>query len=135
MASLIFQTLPVLGARFTYPAVIPNEPNTSESQRVDSHSEAGNSPLAPQAASVTASLTDDITLANKKNPGDTITYTAIINNDGASPADDATGAIFSAILDANTSLVPFSLNAQPIARATLIPPAAIFRFLFPLRAC
>jgi hypothetical protein len=74
-------------------------------------------PVVVLAPSITATLTDDIGLGVKKNPGDTITYTAIINNGGASPADDATGVIFSSILDANTSFVPLSVNAQPIARA------------------
>ena len=68
------------------------------------------------APSLTASLTDDIGLGAKKNPGDTITYTATITNGGASPADDATGMVFSAILDNNTTLVGGSINAQPIAK-------------------
>jgi uncharacterized repeat protein (TIGR01451 family) len=75
------------------------------------------SPLAPAAVSVTATLADDIGLGAKKNPGDTITYTAVISTGGASPADDATGVVFTDILDSNTTLVGGSLNAQPIARA------------------
>src|SRR6185503_16396703 len=69
------------------------------------------------APSLTATLADDIGLGAKKNPGDTITYTAVITNGGASPADDATGMVFSAILDSSTTLVGGSINAQPIARA------------------
>ncbi|MEA2206052.1 MAG: hypothetical protein QOE77_2828, partial [Blastocatellia bacterium] len=66
--------------------------------------------------SLTATLADDIGLGAKKNPGDTITYTATITNGGASPADDATGMVFSAILDNATTLVGGSINAQPIAK-------------------
>jgi uncharacterized repeat protein (TIGR01451 family) len=74
-------------------------------------------PILPLAPAITATLADDIGLGVKKNPGDTITYTAIISNGGASPADDALNVIFSDILDNNTTLVGGSLNAQPIARA------------------
>jgi hypothetical protein len=117
-ASMIFQTVPIMGSkRWASSDPIPTVADVSETQRVNSQLKPGDNPVAPLAATVTASLADDISLANKKNPGDTITYTATINNGGASPADDATGVIFSSILDANTSLVPFSLNAQPIARA------------------
>ena len=73
--------------------------------------------VAPDAVGVTATLADDITLAAKKNPGDVITYTAVISAGGTSPADDATGVVFTDVLDINTTLVPGSLNAQPIAKA------------------
>jgi hypothetical protein len=76
------------------------------------------SPVMPFFAptSVTATLADDIGLGATKNPGATITYTAIINNAGG-PSEDATGTIFTANLDPNTTLVGSSLNAQPIAKA------------------
>ncbi|HBB88705.1 MAG TPA: hypothetical protein DC047_13930 [Blastocatellia bacterium] len=73
--------------------------------------------MVPAAVGVTASLAADIALGAKKNPGDVITYTAVISTGGASPADDATGVVFSDILDSNTTLVGGSLNAQPIAKA------------------
>ncbi|HKO96860.1 MAG TPA: LamG-like jellyroll fold domain-containing protein, partial [Pyrinomonadaceae bacterium] len=73
-------------------------------------------PLSPLAFTVTASLTDDILLTAKKNPGDTINYTATITNTGTvSPGDDATGVAFNDILDSNTTLVGGSLNASPLA--------------------
>src|SRR6266480_1587478 len=37
-------------------------------------------PLGPLAPTITATLADDITLAQKKSPGATITYTAIISD-------------------------------------------------------
>src|SRR2546426_3945763 len=72
--------------------------------------------LSPVAATITATLTDDIGLGAKKNPGDTITYTATISNAGVSPADDALNVIFTDVLDSNTTLVGGSVNAQPIAK-------------------
>ena len=89
----------------------------SESTTTQPASHADDQPLVPEVVSVTASLTDDIGLAAKKNPGDTITYTAVISTGGVSPGDDATGVVFTSILDGNTTLVGGSLNAQPIARA------------------
>jgi hypothetical protein len=42
----------------------------------------GKKPLAPQAASIVATLTDNITAATKVAPGGTINYTATITNNG-----------------------------------------------------
>ena len=56
--------------------------------------------MAPMfAPTITATLADDIGLGAKKNPGATITYTAIINDSVA----DATGVTFTDPLDANTT--------------------------------
>jgi len=61
--------------------------------------------LAPTAASITATLSDNVTPATKVVPGGTINYTATITNNGtatipnngaASPADDSTNLNFSA---------------------------------------
>ena len=79
-------------------------------------SRADDQPLVPEAVTITASLTDDIGLAAKKNPSDTITYTAVITNSGA-VGEDATGVVFTDTLDINTTFVGGSLNAQPIAKA------------------
>src|SRR5207253_2925491 len=46
------------------------------------------------------------------NPGDTITYSIVISNTGMA---DATGVMFSDMIDANTTLVPGSLNSSPLA--------------------
>jgi uncharacterized repeat protein (TIGR01451 family) len=46
------------------------------------------------------------------NPGDTITYSIVISNTGMA---DATGVMFSDMLDANTTFVPGSLNSSPLA--------------------
>src|SRR6266404_1064576 len=69
-------------------------------------------PVAPMfAPTITATLADDITLANKKNPGDTITYTAVISNTGS----DASNVVYTDILDNNTTLVGGSVKTTPIA--------------------
>jgi type II secretory pathway pseudopilin PulG len=53
--------------------------------------------LAPTAASITATLSDNVTPATKVVPGGIINYTATITNNGAaSPADDSTNLNFSA---------------------------------------
>lgn len=60
-------------------------------------------PNAPDAAAITATLTDNT--AVPVAPGGTINYTAVISNAGAaSPADDALSAVYNATLDANTTL-------------------------------
>src|SRR5688572_6531726 len=47
----------------------------------------------------------------KADPGETIEYTAIIQNSGT----DATGVTFNDIIDLNTTLVDGSLNVSPLA--------------------
>jgi len=60
-------------------------------------------PNAPDAAAMTATLTDNT--ATAVAPGGTINYTAVITNSGAaSPADDALSVVYNATLDANTTL-------------------------------
>ncbi len=63
--------------------------------------------LKPLAVNITATLADDITLAQKKNPltgapstNNTITYTAVITNSGGT---DASGVVYNDTLDANTT--------------------------------
>src|SRR4051812_13345390 len=61
---------------------------------------------SPQAVTVTATLDDGVTPnTTKKNPGDSILYTAQINSTGTT---DATGVNFTTTLDANTTLIPGS---------------------------
>jgi hypothetical protein len=73
-------------------------------------------PLAPAAAVIVATLTDNVAAATKVAPGGVINYTATVTNNGAaSPADDAINLNFSAPLDANTTLVAGSVHASPIA--------------------
>src|SRR5438552_4862273 len=68
-------------------------------------------PVAPMFAPIiTATLADDITLANKKNPGATITYTAIISNTGS----DASNVVYTDVLDNNTTLVGGTVKTTPI---------------------
>ena len=58
-------------------------------------------PAPPLAPSVTATLADDITLAQTKRPGETITYTVTISNGGP---DAATGVTFTNDLSGNANL-------------------------------
>src|SRR5205085_3760785 len=80
-------------------------------------------PLPPggggtQAGSPTITATkvdawdDTATPDGKAEPGQTITYTVTISNTGTA---DATGVQFNDSVDTNTSLVPGSVNTQPIA--------------------
>src|ERR1043166_6325598 len=76
----------------------------------------GKQPNAPNAAVITATVTDNVTAATKVAPGANINFTAVVPNSGAaSPADDATNLNFSDPLDANTTLVAGSVHASPIA--------------------
>jgi hypothetical protein len=64
------------------------------------------SPLTPMApmpfvATVTAALDDNFSLASKKNPGDTINYTAVITNNTLS---DVSVLAYTDTLDINTTL-------------------------------
>ncbi|HYH84746.1 MAG TPA: Ig-like domain-containing protein, partial [Pyrinomonadaceae bacterium] len=69
---------------------------------------------APLAPSLTATKVDsfaDPDGDNKAEPGDTITYTVTITNNGT----DATNVVFNDTIDPNTTLVPGSVQTQPIA--------------------
>jgi hypothetical protein len=79
----------------------------------DKQSRAAN---APNAAVISATLSDNTPAATRVTPGSTINYTAVITNSGAaSPGDDATNLNYSDTLDANTTLVAGSAHASPIA--------------------
>src|SRR5229473_1126533 len=68
--------------------------------------------MAPMFAPIiTATLADDIGLGAKKNPGDTINYTAVISD----AVTDATGLTYTDTLDANTTFVGSSTVVSPIA--------------------
>jgi len=73
-------------------------------------------PNAPLAPAMVATLSDNITAATTVAPGANINYTATITNNGAVVGtDDATNLNYSDTLDANTTLVPGSVHASPIA--------------------
>ena len=55
-------------------------------------------------------ITTDVDGDGRADPGDTITYTVVINNTGT----DATGVNFGDVLDNNMTLVPGSINVTPI---------------------
>ncbi|MEP6919708.1 MAG: Ig-like domain-containing protein [bacterium] len=62
--------------------------------------------------SVTATKTDNRTPAQSAAPGDTINYTVVIQNTGASPA---TAVTFTDTIDPNTTLVAGSIQSTPVA--------------------
>src|SRR5215831_6332066 len=70
---------------------------------------------APVAPTVTATKTDslfaDADSDSQADPGDTIKYTVTINASGA----DATGVTFTDNVDPNTTFVPGTLTATPVA--------------------
>ena len=73
------------------------------------------SPDAPLAPSITATLADSFTDAdgdNKAEPGQTVNYTVVINNGGPDPA---TGVTYSEMVDPITTLVSGSVHAAPLA--------------------
>src|SRR5436190_1268471 len=63
------------------------------------------------APTITATLADDIGLGEKKHPGGTITYTAVISN----TVSDALNVVYTDVLDNNTTLVGGSVKTTPIA--------------------
>jgi Bacterial Ig domain/Calx-beta domain len=92
-----------------------------QAAKISSTSTYVNAPVpqpAPEpmfAPVITATKDDGLPAATTVAPGGTINYTVTINNTGAnSPADDATGVVFTDQIDAHTTLVPGS----PIAAAT-----------------
>ena len=71
--------------------------NTKSGITIGQNSGDKSQPLAPSAATITATLTDNVTAPTKVAPGGTINYTAVITNSGVtSPTDDATNLNFSA---------------------------------------
>jgi uncharacterized repeat protein (TIGR01451 family) len=90
--------------------------------RAASTSESGKALKAAPAASLAAPLVPSLTATKtdsfpdpdgdgKAEPGDTITYTVQITNNGT----DAANVVFSDTVDPNTTLVPGSVATQPIA--------------------
>src|SRR2546427_7514431 len=77
-------------------------------------------PLSPPLPTITATLADDIGLGSKKNPGATITYTAVISDASA----DATGVTFTDILDANTTQTG-TVNVSPVTVNDTYPQTVI----------
>jgi uncharacterized repeat protein (TIGR01451 family) len=73
-------------------------------------------PVTPQAITVTATKTDNLTAAQSVTPGGTINYTVVVTNSAASTGD-ATGITLNDTIDPNTTLVPGSIVATPVANA------------------
>ncbi|MCA1633538.1 MAG: cadherin-like domain-containing protein, partial [Acidobacteria bacterium] len=73
-------------------------------------------PTALAAPNITATKVDAFPShpSGQAEPGDTITYTVTITNNGPDPA---TGVQFTDTVDPNTSLVPSSITTTPIANA------------------
>src|SRR5436305_3842358 len=83
-------------------------------QGVDAREPSAASPLAPVfVAPVSATLTDNVTPnTTKVDKGATINYTAIITNTSGGTIN---GVEFQDTPDANTTLVPGSVHASPVA--------------------
>ncbi|MGH9948455.1 MAG: beta strand repeat-containing protein, partial [Pyrinomonadaceae bacterium] len=82
--------------------------------RGDHVSTKNNSPTLVAPITVTKNapmLSTDTNGNGVVNPGDTLTYTVTVSNG----ATDATGVIFTDVLDSNLTLVPGSVNSSPIA--------------------
>ncbi len=78
-------------------------------------------PAPMYAPTITATKDDGIAAATPVAPGGTITYTVNVNNTGTtSPADDATGVVFTDTVDAHTTLVPGSPVAATSDKYTTI---------------
>jgi uncharacterized repeat protein (TIGR01451 family) len=87
-------------------------PEDAGLSRLSAPSAALTSPLVP---SLTVTKTDSFSDSDgdgKAEPGDTITYTVTISNNGTS---DATNVTLSDTVDPNTTLVPGSVRTQPLA--------------------
>lgn len=72
-------------------------------------------PMPLFAPGITATKVDSFPDPNangKAEPGDTVTYTVTITNSGST---DATGVTFTDSVDTNTTLVPGSVQTQPVA--------------------
>ena len=71
--------------------------------------------FAPGITATKVDAWDDSVIPNgKAEPGQTVTYTVTISNAGPDPA---TGVMFTDNVDTNTSLVPGSVQTQPVAAA------------------
>lgn len=84
--------------------------------RFGAKSEANFSPAAPViTATNNDALVVDVSGDGRVDPGDTIEYTVTVNNTaGVGAGNDALNVQFNEMLDANTTLVPNTLNASPI---------------------
>ena len=65
-----------------------------------------------QAPNISATLDDGVPAGTYKQNGDTLTYTTVITNSGAG---DATGVTLTEPTPADTTLVPGSVHASPLA--------------------
>src|ERR1044072_4486338 len=91
-------------------AAIPSAPPSKAAPRT--------APIVFAAPNITATKVDawddSATPDGKAEPGQTIPYTVTVTNTGDA---DATGVTFTDSVDTNTTLVPGSVNTQPIAIA------------------
>lgn len=71
-------------------------------------------PVVPQAVNIVATKTDNRTSAQPVGPTNTINYTVTIQNTGTT---DATAVVLNDTIDPNTTLVPGSIAATPLANA------------------
>src|ERR1043165_7117014 len=110
-ASIIFQTVPVIGTSI----VLAQKRKPVQGAPPQPPGEGKPAPNAVPVPNITATKVDawddSGTPDGKADPGQTITYTVTITNTGTA---DATGVTFNDSVDLNTTLVPGSVNTQPI---------------------
>ncbi len=119
LLSATFSSL--LSAALILLPVLPSRPAHAAARRAEQSESAGRlkaAPSAPLAAplvpAITATKTDSFPDPNnddKAEPGDIITYSVTVMNNGT----DATNVQFTDTVDANTTLVGGSVTTQPIA--------------------
>ena len=90
-----------------------SSPATLKPNRSAARSAAITSPFVPTVTATKAdSLLTDVDMDGQADPGDTLRYTVAIGVTGM----DATGVMFTDMVDANTAFVPGSLMTTPLAR-------------------
>jgi uncharacterized repeat protein (TIGR01451 family) len=113
-ALVFLPVLPVTAAGERSVAVVRGDAPASAAHAAAPAAEPAPALAAPLAPSLTATKTDSFTDDNgdgKAEPGQTITYTVTVTNNGSM---DATGVVFNDTVDPNTTLVG-QVQTQPIA--------------------
>ncbi|HEV2802033.1 MAG TPA: lamin tail domain-containing protein [Pyrinomonadaceae bacterium] len=94
------------GAAKQSPATKANPPADAAARRQKDQT------VTPSAVGITASKTDNRTTSQPVGPTNTINYTITITNSGST---DALGVVLNDMIDANTTLVPGSIQSTPLA--------------------
>ncbi len=121
------QRVVVRGQRPESKRQAPNEGQKNSATNAAAENVFLNAPIpkpAPEAAAlaptIVATKDDGLATATTVAPGGTINYSVNIKNNGTLPADDATGVVFTDIIDAHTTLVVGSAVAAVSDRYSAI---------------